>query len=69
MADTISAMAIATRRVKKETRIQPMDITRGKYSVISIFIESSHPRTGRPSRVQTIREESGDSGDDALVSR
>jgi hypothetical protein len=39
MADTISAMAIATRRVKKETRIQPMDITGGKDSVINISIK------------------------------
>jgi hypothetical protein len=27
MAETISAMAMATRRVKKDTRIQPTDMT------------------------------------------
>jgi hypothetical protein len=27
IAETISAIAMATRRVKKETRIQPIDMT------------------------------------------
>lgn len=68
MAETISAMAIATRSVKKETRIQPIDIT-GCVSGLAGWIFTTRRHTGWPACVEAIGKERGDACDDALHSQ
>lgn len=70
IADTISAMAMATSIVKNDTIIQLMEITAPRQLHVSASSAETAVQvgehTGRSSRVQAIREESCNAGNDTL---